>query len=494
MGQANQTNQLAQQLYSNAVVDRMPPNSVEAEEAVLGSALIDPEALERIVQVLSPKDFYITKNEWVFDAMVTMRARQEPIDFVTIIREMAARGQLDEMGGPAYISMILNSVPTAIHAEGYARIVKRLSIRRGMLSILSDGAQAAYEEAEDEIVALGEVGNRITALKYAAIARLSNQHGFMSSDDVLLGEWPEPMYVIPGVLTAGLGFLHGKPKRGKSWLMMQIACAKACGGRVFNQLVERGPVLYLALEDNARRLQSRMRKQQWPRQADVTFVLADQFEKEFGNLAEGGADRIAYLIDQKGYHLVVIDTFNRAIGQYLKASESNDAGTITKALSGLQQYAVQKNTCVAIVDHQSKASRNDGGDSIDDVFGSIAKSGVSDWMWGFYREQGSRAATLNISGRDIEEQVMLLNWDVEFGQWNFEGAGNGIRMTTRRQEILDAIVGQKSHRAMLQTIADCVRQPKSHTHERLKELVDAGLVRRIEEGANVWFESVDESA
>jgi hypothetical protein len=258
-------------------------------------------------------------------------------------------------------------------------------------------------------------------------------------------------------------------------------------------VIERGPVLYLALEDNARRLQQRMKKQLWPSNTAVKFVMAEQFQQEFGNLAEGGADRIAYLIDQYGYHLVVIDTFNRAIGQYLKASESNDAGTITRALSGLQQYAVQKNVCVAIIDHQSKASRNDGGDSIDDVFGSIAKSGVSDWMWGFYREQGSRAATLNISGRDIEEQVMLLNWDAELGMWNYEGGGAGIRMTTRRQEILDALSGQRNHRALLQTVADCVRQPKSHTSERLKELVEAGLVRRIEEGANVWFEVVEES-
>ncbi len=483
---------MTQMQFGNVVLDRMPPNAVEAEECVIGSALMDPEALERVARILSPADFFIVRNGWVFEAMLAIQARGDGVDFVTVVREMAARGQLDEIGGPSQISHLINVVPTAMHADGYARIVKRLSVRRGLLAIMSDGAQIAYDEAEDEIAALSEIGARMTALKYAAIARLSNQAGFLSSDDVLHGEWPEPVWIIPDLLTAGLGFIHGKPKRGKSWLMMQIACAKATGGRVFNRVIERGPVLYLALEDNARRLQYRQKKQLWPRGTEVTFVLAEQFAKEFGNLAEGGADRIAYLIDQYGYQLIVVDTFNRAIGQYLKASEANDAGTITRTLSGLQQYAVEKNACVAIIDHQSKASKNDGGDSIDDVFGSIAKSGVSDWMWGFYREQGSRAATLNISGRDVEEQVLLLNWNAEMGIWNFEGNGSGIRMTNRRQEILDALARQKNHRALLQTIADCTQQPKSHTSERLKELVEAGLVRKIEEGANVWFESIDE--
>jgi hypothetical protein len=189
--------------------------------------------------------------------------------------------------------------------------------------------------------------------------------------------------------------------------------------------------------------------------------------------------------------LVVIDTFNRAIGQFLKASEANDSGTITRALSGLQEYALQKNSSIAIIDHQGKEKRNDVGDSIEDVFGSIAKSGVSDWMWGFYREQGSRSATLNVDGRDVEQQILLLNWDPELGTWNYEGSGAGIRLTTRRQEILDALMSQKGHRSLLQSIADMVHQPKTHTHDRLQELVESGLVIRIEDGSNVWYEAKD---
>ena len=73
--------------------------------------------------------------------------------------------------------------------------------------------------------------------------------------------------------------------------------------------------------------------------------------------------------------------------------------------------------------------------------------------------------------------------------WNYEGDGAGLRMTQRRQEVLEAV--EKLKRAMLQTIADYVRQPKSHTHERLSDLVASGLVREAREGGNVWYELME---
>ena len=474
------------------VGERMPPHSVEAEEAVLGSAMIDPEAMERLVRVLHPLDFYIVKNQWAFEAMLAMRERGTPIDFVTICQELEARGQLKEMGGAAYLSFLINGVPTAIHAEGYAKIVKKASVRRGALGIASEIAQLAYDESNDVIMSLQEAATRITTLKFAAISRLNSRQSFMSSDEVLMGDWPEPVWVVPDLLTSGLGFIHGKPKRGKSWLMMQVSCAKATGGKVFNRTIEPGPVLYFALEDNLRRLKFRQKKQLWPRGAAIDFVLAEQFAQEFGNLAEGGTDRIAYLVNERGYQLVVIDTFNRAVGQYLKASESNDAGVITKALDRLQRFAVDKNICVMFVDHQSKASKDDSSDAIGDVFGSIAKSGVSDVMWGFYREPGSINATLSISGRDVEEQTLLLSWDKEFGQWNYAGNGEGVRMTSRRQEILDALNTFPEKRATLTALSDYIKQPKSHTSDRLADLVKSGLIKRGEKGDAVWFELADD--
>src|SRR5512137_2116811 len=137
---------------------RMAPHNVEAEEAVLGSVLIDPETIFRVSPFLKTEDFFIVKNGWVWDVFLKLHERREPIDFLTVCNELEARGQLSEVGGAAYISHLINVVPTAIHAEGYGRIVERTCLRRKLLGAASDIAQLAYEESEDidEVIGRGE--------------------------------------------------------------------------------------------------------------------------------------------------------------------------------------------------------------------------------------------------------------------------------------------------------------------------------------------------
>ena len=128
---------------------RMAPHSVEAEEAVLGSVLIDPEAMFRVSPLLHADDFFIVKNGWVWDVLLTLHERREPIDFLTVCKELEAREQLAEAGGAAYVSHLIDAVPTAIHAEGYAGIIQKTRLRRKMLHAASDIAQLAYDETGD---------------------------------------------------------------------------------------------------------------------------------------------------------------------------------------------------------------------------------------------------------------------------------------------------------------------------------------------------------
>ncbi len=483
-----QANNVTSVKYGNNVVERMPPYSIEAEEAVLGSMLINPEAVERVRRILVDRNFYIARNAWVFAAMVAMRERQEPIDLVTITRELQARGQLDELGGPAYISQLMN-VPTALHAEGYARIVKRLSVRRGMLEILSDGAQAAWDESGDEIAVLCDLGNRLSMLRLATMAQLSNENAIMSWSDILHTEWPTPTWIVPEMMTTGLGWLSGKPKTGKSWMALQLACAKATGGRIFNLAISPGRVLYCALEDTPRRIKDRALKQRWPANVAVDWMFNAEFEREIGNIAQGGADKLAYWIVKQNYKLVIIDTFNRAIGKYFKSGEINDSSVVGRSIDRLQVIGLENDASILTLDHHGKAVSNEGGDPVSDMLGSIAKGGTADFSWSLYRERGKSGARLQITGRDVEEKDLLLNWDGEIGTWQYEGDGSTMRMSLRREEILDFL--KRNGRSMIQTVADGTGQPKSHTSERLKALVGSGLVTRIEEGANVWFVAVE---
>jgi len=129
--------------------DRLVPHSVEAEEAVLGSVIINAEALYDVASFLQVGDFFIVKNAWVWEAMIRLYNREEEIDYITIVEELKAQDRLEEIGGAAYVTYLLNNTPSSIYAETYGRIVQRAAIRRRMLNAASEIAQLAHEEEAD---------------------------------------------------------------------------------------------------------------------------------------------------------------------------------------------------------------------------------------------------------------------------------------------------------------------------------------------------------
>lgn len=122
-----------------------PPNSWEAEQAVLGSILINAECYDEISSVLSPDDFFLVKHKWIYQAIVEMKKRNQSLDNVTVTQALADRKQLEDIGGPGYITELINNTPTHIHAYVYAKIVESAAVRRGLLDAAGDIAKAALE-------------------------------------------------------------------------------------------------------------------------------------------------------------------------------------------------------------------------------------------------------------------------------------------------------------------------------------------------------------
>src|SRR5512146_2076434 len=109
------------------------PHSREAEEAVVGAVLINPEVYYDVAQFLSADDFYIHRHKWIWEAFTSLHEQRIPVDLLTVSDELDRRGQLSEIGGPAYLTSLINQVPMSLHAEAYGRIVESHSIRRKML-------------------------------------------------------------------------------------------------------------------------------------------------------------------------------------------------------------------------------------------------------------------------------------------------------------------------------------------------------------------------
>ncbi len=132
-----------------STLDKTIPASLEAEEAALGSLLIDPDAIIKVASFLRAEDFYSEKNGWIYQVILDLHERRAPADFVTVCEELASRSQLHEVGGDAYVTDLINAVPTAIHIEHYAHIIERKSTLRRLITAAGQIAQLAYDESRD---------------------------------------------------------------------------------------------------------------------------------------------------------------------------------------------------------------------------------------------------------------------------------------------------------------------------------------------------------
>lgn len=137
-----------------SAVDRLPPHSIEAEEAVLGSLLIDPDAILEVASFLKPDAFYREQNRWIYQAILDLHNHEEPLDFVTLAEALRQREQLEDAGGEAYLISLLNAVPTSINARSYGRIVEAASVRRRLIKAAGTIADLAFDQDEDINVVL----------------------------------------------------------------------------------------------------------------------------------------------------------------------------------------------------------------------------------------------------------------------------------------------------------------------------------------------------
>src|SRR5215469_11501671 len=129
-------------------VEKLLPQNVEAEAGVLGSLLIDPDAIIQISEYLRPDDFYRDSHRVIFEAVLELYEAGDPTDLITLTDELARRGKLDEVGGVSYVSSLANQVPTSANVEYYAHIVERTAILRRLIHAAGQIAAVAYNEPD----------------------------------------------------------------------------------------------------------------------------------------------------------------------------------------------------------------------------------------------------------------------------------------------------------------------------------------------------------
>jgi replicative DNA helicase len=162
------------------MTDRLPPQSLDAEQAVLGSILIDRDAIIEVADFLVPDDFYRQAHGQIFAAMLELYAHSEPIDIVTVAEAVERAGQLEAIGGAGYLSQLANDTPTAVHVAQYGRIVERKALLRRLIQSAGRIAGIGYEDGPD----IQESIDRAEAELFAVSQRRA-RYGFSPLVDLL---------------------------------------------------------------------------------------------------------------------------------------------------------------------------------------------------------------------------------------------------------------------------------------------------------------------
>jgi len=232
-----------------SLTDRVPPNNIEAEEALLGSLLIDPEAVYDVAAFLRPEAFYREQNKWIFEAILDLNERREPVDLITLTDELRRRGRLEELGGEATIIALINTVPTSINARNYGQIIEAAALRRRMIGAASTIANLAYEQDENINVVIDRAEKALFSIseerttrdlvpvKEIAKSYLDRIEELHARGDDVIGvptSFTDLDKVLGGLNKSDLIIVAARPGMGKTSLQISIAQTAA---RRFNKRV-----------------------------------------------------------------------------------------------------------------------------------------------------------------------------------------------------------------------------------------------------------------
>lgn len=240
----------------------------------------------------------------------------------------------------------------------------------------------------------------------------------MKASDLAGMEFDAPQFVIPDLVPEGVTLLSGTPKIGKSWMLLNMGVAVATGGSFLEQSCSTNEVLYLALEDNLRRLQQRLRMVMgWePFPSRLSFETSwDRFPTGLRSLERE--------LKENHYKLVMIDTLEKVRPPRRTNAYEDDY----RALAGLSEMAVTHRCAFVVVTHNRKTSTNAAGEEIDpleQVSGTMGLTGAVDNVLVLSRLRGSVLGELYVMGRDVEEKRLTLRLDPNIGTWQLAQTGS----------------------------------------------------------------------
>jgi len=158
-------------LILEKILQKIPPQNIEAEQSVLGCLMLDKNAIIKVADVLQSGDFYRQVHNSIFETMVELYEKGEPIDLLSMTNRLEEKKLLEEIGGPSYLTNLVNMVPTAAHINHYAKIVHRKKVLRDLIDISQDISQLGFSEEKDIEYILDEAEQKIFKISQKSLSQ-----------------------------------------------------------------------------------------------------------------------------------------------------------------------------------------------------------------------------------------------------------------------------------------------------------------------------------
>jgi replicative DNA helicase len=401
-----------------AVAERTLPHNLDAERSVLGAILIHNDAFNHAAELIDSRDFFRDAHRRIFERMVALSERGDAIDFVTLKEELSRSGELEEIGGPAYIAALADGVPRSANVEYYARIVKEKSTLRNLIHSANKILSEAYEAEQEPDVLLDEAERAIFAIaedriragfvplrdlvqgSFAAIEKLQQHKGLVTGVPTGFADLDE---MTAGLQPSDLVLVAARPSMGKTSFVLNVAQHVGTATQM--------TVGFFSLEMSKEQLFMRMLTSEARIDAH-RFRTGYLSEKDYGRLSHalGTLAEARVFIDdtasigvlemrakarrlqaEHGLHLLIVDYIQLMQGRGRFENRQAELASISRSLKGL---AKELNVPIVALSQLSRApeTRSDHRPQLSDLRESGALEQDADVVLFIFREEQYRDA------------------------------------------------------------------------------------------------------
>jgi replicative DNA helicase len=420
---------------ANLALGKLPPQNLEAEQAVLGGVLIDNSVLPQVVEILQAQDFYRSGHRRIFEAMVALFERDDSIDLITVREILEQKNHLEDAGGTAYLASLIDMVPTAANVSFHSRIVREKALLRGLISTATEIASQSYEGSQDVEILLDEAERRIFD-----ISERRTRAGFVGIRSILKDSFKviEKLYdkkeMITGVatgiveldkLTSGfqpsdLIVIAGRPSMGKTALVLNIAEFIGVKSRlpvaVFSLEMSKEQLVMRMLSSRAKVDSNRLRNgfltpQDWPRLSVAAGELSEALIFIDDSPSISVLEIRAKARRLKAEHdvgIIIIDYLQLIRGRDRVESRQQEISEISRSLKAL---AKELKVPVVALSQLSRAVETRGGDRrplLSDLRESGAIEQDADVVAFIYREEVYKKDDEDAAMSDIAGKAEIL--------------------------------------------------------------------------------------